>query len=209
MRSDIFVVGLTGGIGTGKSTAGDFFKEMGCEVIDADKVSKKLMEKDTATYKKIVSEFGKEILCQDKSLDRKKLADKVFNDRDSLIILQSLLADSLEVELLKQFNSLPVEKAKPFVILEAPVLYEYGAEYMVDFVLLITADESLQIDRVVSRNNFSREDVKIRIKSQLSTEEKAKRADLIVDNSGTIDEFKIKLREAFEIISKISKKRTA
>ncbi len=207
MRSKIFVLGVTGGIGTGKSTASAYFKKRGLEVIDADEVSKRLMEVGTPTYNNIVSEFGKEIVSKDGSIDRRKLAGIVFNDRQSLIVLQSLLADSLEEDLIDRFKNLSEEKAKPFVVLEAPVLYEYGAEYLVDYVLLVTATEEQQIYRVIARNKMTRDEVKSRIDSQVSTEEKVSRADMVIENNGSIVDFENKLAAAYDEISLVASRR--
>lgn len=207
MRKDKFVVGLTGGIGTGKSTAADLFRKWGCVVFDADSISKQLTKKGEPALAKIISEFGEELIKEDGELDRPALAKIVFNDKNSLIVLQSILADALELDIKQKIAALSDEECKPFVVLEAPVLYEYGAEYLVDYVLIISADEESQIDRVMKRNDVSREDVKRRINSQLPQSEKLGRADLIVENTGSMEEFEAKLWVVYEKIKVLASKR--
>ncbi len=197
MMQSKFVLGLTGSIGTGKSYATTFFKRKGCPILDADKIAKSLYEKGSKLLEDVVSSFGRDILHPDGSLNKERLSEIVFSDKEKLACLNNLLKVELKKKIDGLIDGISVEEAKPFIVLEAPVLFEYGFEDYVDCILLITADEDLIIKRVMARNQVSEEEVRARLNSQISQEEKKKRADICIDNSSSFEEFENKLEEVF------------
>ncbi len=200
MMQNKFVLGLTGSIGSGKSYASTFFEKKGCAVLDADKIAKSLYEKGSKLLEEVASTFGRDVLQADGSLNKERLSEIVFSDKEKLASLNNLLKVELKKKMDKLIDDISFEDAKPFIVLEAPVLFEYGFEKYVDYILLITADEDLIIKRVMERNQVSEEEVRARLNSQISQEEKKKRSDMCIDNSSSFDDFEKKLEEAFKVI---------
>ncbi len=198
MRQNKFILGLTGSIGTGKSFATKFFEKKGCHIIDADVVAKSLYKKGSAILEELRTAFGQSVIDSDGEVDKENLAGIVFNDREKLEELNSIVKKYLTMEVDRIIDGLSEEEAKPFIVLEAPVLFEYGFENYVNQILLITCDEELIIKRVMARNHVTKEEVKARIDSQISQEEKKRRSDYWIDNSGTMEAFEEKLEEFWQ-----------
>lgn len=198
----MMVIGLTGGIGTGKSTAAAYLREKGLAHIDADGISRELTEKGSPMLPLIDSIFGPkgrmgdgstEVVGTDGSLDRKALASMVFSDMKKKEMLEEIMFDAIIEEI--DFQIQESERAGTYgaAILDAPLLFEAGLETMCDKVILLVADETVRIERVCARDGVTSRDVRNRINSQLSDEEKIKRADMVVDNSGSEKELYEKL----------------
>lgn len=177
------VIGLTGGIGAGKSTVSDFLKEKGYIVIDADAIAHQITEKGAAALKKIALCFGADILQKDGSLNRKKLASIVFGDEEKKKQLEQITTMEV-VEIIKnQLNDLRKGGKYDIIFVDAPLLFETGADKLTDCVWLVDADIEVRISRVMDRDQASREEVKNRIQTQMSSEEKKRRSAEIIDNS--------------------------
>ncbi|NLY71848.1 MAG: dephospho-CoA kinase [Clostridiales bacterium] len=175
------LIGLTGGIGTGKSTVSEYLIELGYKVIDADKISREIVEPNSETLNKIAKEFGDEILLQDGSLNRKKLADIVFSDPDKKALLDSIMHTKIIDIIIERAKSYDNEK---FVFLDVPLLYETNMDELVDMVWVVDADEETRINRIMIRDKLTREQAIDRINNQMSQSEKVKKADYVIDNSG-------------------------
>lgn len=176
------VIGLTGGIGTGKSTVTEYLISKGFPVIDADYISRKVTEKGSHVLDSVRNAFGDEYFTEDGELDRKMMAALVFNSPRHKVLLESII--TAEVLRLCEYE---IEKLRQqecdIVFLDAPLLFESGADKMTDLVWLITADEGVRIQRVMIRDKCSREEVLDRMRNQMSCEEKAKLSQEIIDNS--------------------------
>ncbi|MCI5688076.1 MAG: dephospho-CoA kinase [Emergencia sp.] len=177
------VIGLTGGIGAGKSTVSDYLLDKGYIVIDADKIARSLTDKGSDTLQALTAAFGEEILFADGSLDRKKLAGIVFSDGEKRLILEELTTKEVVRIIEERLMQLQGEGYKGPVFVDAPLLFESGADRLTGAVWLVDADMDVRVARVMARDGISAEDVKRRIANQMDSEEKKARSTDIIDNS--------------------------
>ncbi|MGP6151150.1 dephospho-CoA kinase [Priestia flexa] len=194
------VVGLTGGIASGKSTVSAIFREMNIPVIDADQIAKEVVQNGRVAYSKIVEVFGKEILQEDLEINRAALGQIIFHNEQERQKLNSIVHPEVRSEMLKQKEQLIAEQYQ-LVVLDIPLLFESKLTYLVDQVIVVHVNELVQLERLQKRNNLSKEDALARIKSQLPLTEKAKMADFIIDNNGSIDETK---EQVIKLVSKLT-----
>lgn len=179
------ILGLTGGIASGKTMVSDFFKSKNFPVIDADVIAHDVMKAGTPTVEKIRTVFGEEVIQADGEIDRKKLGSIIFADPEKRKELDSIVHGEVIRELERQKEQLIQEKV-PLIVLDIPLLYEVGYENKVDEVMVIYVDRPTQKERLLKRNpDLSAEEAENRINAQLSLEEKAKRANVLVDNRGS------------------------
>lgn len=185
--------GLTGGIATGKSTAKKLIEGLGFPVVDADQISHMLTGIGAEGYQKVLSQFGKDILAEDLSLDRKKLATLVFNDMKKKEQLEAILHPLIQQEVLLQ-KSQHQKAGVQLCFYDVPLLFEKNLAAQFDYSILIWCDAQAQVQRLMSRNKFSLEDAMLRIKNQLPLIEKVSRADYCVDNSGGMADLEKQLK---------------
>lgn len=187
-------LGLTGGIATGKTTAANFLKGLGAKIIDADKIAHKIMGAEGPAYSDIVQFFGNNILDDDGSINRKKLGEIVFNNSE----LRQKLEKITHPIILREIKSQLQETADYNTVLVAPLLFEVGIDNLVDQVWVIHCSRETQIKRLKNRDNLTREAVKVRINAQMSLDKKIEKADLAIENEGSIKDLERKLRVAWE-----------
>lgn len=188
------VVGLTGGIASGKSTVANMFKEMGIEVIDADIEARKAVEIGEAAYEQIVTYFGEGILNDDHTINRSKLAEIIFNDS----VKRQKLNEIVHPDVRRRMNEkkeTAILRGDQVVVLDIPLLFESGLKHMVDVVLLVYVEKDVQLQRLMDRNLLTKEEALARIQSQMPIEDKRKLADKVINNNGTIDDTKKQLIE--------------
>lgn len=191
------IIGMTGGIATGKSTVSDIFKSHDIPVIDADQIVYDLERKGEPGLQAIVDTFGEAYLTEEGELDRHKFGAEVFADekmRDRLNeVLKPLIRSRIEseVERVKQTNI-------PLAILDVPLLYEGGYEKLCDMIVVVAVNENTQKERLIERNQLTDSEATQRIASQMSLEEKIKHADHMIDNSTTIENTKQQVEELLE-----------
>ena len=187
------ILGLTGGIATGKSTASEYFEGRGIKVICADKIAREVVEKKEI-LETLVSVFGREIIENEK-LDRKKLREIVFKDKLLVERLNNIthpaIIDRIKLEVENNKN-------EKLIILDIPLLFEGNYEFLVEKILLISCDLEVQIKRVQSRDRVSKENAKNIIKNQMPLAEKMEKADYIIENNGEQKEFLEKLEKFLE-----------
>lgn len=181
------IIGLTGSIGTGKSTIANRFKELDIPVVDADLIARQVVEPGEAAYEQIVETFGEGILQLDKTLDRKALGAIVFQDDTKRKELNAIIHPAIRKELIHQRDQY-VDEGVKCVVVDIPLLYESNLIDYVDKVLVVYVDEEVQLQRVVSRDNSTEKEAKQRIASQIPVAEKAKQADAVIDNNGTVEQ---------------------
>jgi dephospho-CoA kinase len=175
------VIGLTGGIASGKSLVADILRELGAEIIDADEVYRSLIVPGAPLYEKILSQWGKEILNDNGHIDRRKLGTMVFSDPEQRHRLDALTHPAI-IDSIKE----KLEKGeKKISVVVAPLLLEAGQKALVNQVWLVVLDEETQLRRLSGRDNLSGEEARRRIQSQMPQREKEKYADLTIDNSGS------------------------
>ncbi|MGM0903410.1 MAG: dephospho-CoA kinase [Bacillota bacterium] len=187
-------IGLTGGIASGKSTVSKMLTDLGIPVIDADIEARLAVEQGETAYNDIVRYFGEDILDQDGDINREKLGSIVFHDDEKRKALNSFVHPAVRERMLAK-----VERAKQnsekAIVLDIPLLIEGNLQYMADKILLVYVNEETQLQRLMERNQYSKEEALARIKSQMPIGEKVKHADKVIDNNGTIAETKQQLEE--------------
>ncbi|KXZ13668.1 dephospho-CoA kinase [Bacillus nakamurai] len=186
------VIGLTGGIASGKSTVARMLIDKGITVIDADIIAKQAVEKGMPAYRQIIEAFGKEILLENGELDRRKLGSIVFTNEQKRLMLNNIVHPAVRAEMMKQRDE-AVSRHEPFVVLDIPLLYESELEYLVDKVIVVTVTKETQLKRLMERNSLTEEEALSRITSQMPLADKTKRADNVIDNSGSVEKTKQQL----------------
>ena len=180
----MFKIGLTGGIASGKSTVLTYFKDKGIPYIDADIVAREVVEPGTEGLKAIVDTFGSNVLQDDGTLNREALGAIVFHNEEKRQLLNSCLKTHIRnriMELTSQYE----QGNTPILIYDIPLLIEGEWYTMMDEVWLVYVNETTQIERLMSRNGYTREDAIARINSQMRLDDKRAYADVIIDNNGT------------------------
>ncbi len=197
-------IGLTGGIGSGKSTVSQWFKERGVPVLDADKTVHRMYKSDRLTISKLVQEFGAEILKRNGEIDRSILGVRVFSDDAARKQLSRILRGRI-AECMQEEQAAVLDTGAKFCIWDVPLLIESGFVKFVDKVWVVWVPRELQIERVLARdNNLSRADVEARIDAQGSLDEKRKHADVVIDNSGSALETERQLEELWKKLNLLS-----
>ena len=212
MDNKVRVVGLTGGIGTGKSTAAEYLKKKGFAHIDADQIGRDITADGSPMLPVLDGIFGPtgeygvegfDILREDGSLDRKALASIVFTDMNKKLKLDEVMFKAIIAET-KRLVEVYSQDDPVGILIDAPLLFEAGLDKECDLVLLIVADMDVRIHRVCARDGATEQEVKNRINSQMSDEEKISRSHVVVDNSGNLKELEKQLEEFFSKFSKNS-----
>jgi dephospho-CoA kinase len=193
------IIGLTGGIGSGKSTAAQILAEFGAKVIDADKVAHEVFNPGTEGLQKVVETFGECVLNSKGEIDRKKLGEIVFNDPTALATLNDIIhprAYDLTKSRLEEFRSQGVE----VVVLEVILLVEAGWDHLADEIWVTTATEDTVVKRLQESRGLTREEILTRIHAQTPNEDRKKHADVVIENDGSYQELKTKLAELWNSI---------
>ncbi|KQL55406.1 dephospho-CoA kinase [Heyndrickxia shackletonii] len=181
------IIGLTGGIASGKSTISNMLREKGFTIIDADIAAREVVNIGEEAYLAIVKEFGEEILQEDLTINRGKLGAIVFNQEEKRLLLNSIVHPAVR----KYMNAKKEEallSGKNTVILDIPLLFESKLTYMVEKTILVYVDEQIQLKRLMERNHFSEAEAKARISAQMPLKDKIPLADAVIDNNGNITE---------------------
>lgn len=187
------VVGLTGGIGSGKSTVVRMFGDQGVHWVDADDVAREVVEPGTPALEEIARHFGQDILQEDGSLNRAALRDVVFRDPAQRKWLESLLHPIIREELIRQLH--PADYTLPYVLLVSPLLLETDQHSLADRVVVVDVPVETQIERTMARDDNARDQVERIIAAQMPREERLQRADHVVDNSRRKDDVARQVRE--------------
>lgn len=178
----MYVVGLTGGIGSGKTAVSDHLEHKGIVVVDADRVSREVVAPGSDALPKIAAHFGKAFLLADGQLDRSRLRHRIFSDNDAKHWLEDLLHPLIRQESYRQLQAAD----SPYVLLVSPLLIEFGQTAICDQVLVVDIAETTQIARTMSRDDNSEQQVKNIIASQTSRTQRLEAATEIIDNSGNL-----------------------
>lgn len=180
------LLGLTGGIASGKSTVSQYFEQRNFPLIDADVVARKVVEPGSKGLALIVEAFGSEILASDQSLNREALGKIIFHDDTKRELLNTVLADEIKQEIVKELLYL-TEANYELIVLDIPLLFEAGYDAFVDQTMVVYVDEETQLNRLMLRDGIPEHEAQARIKSQMSLEEKVKKSDCVIDNSDSLE----------------------
>lgn len=191
------IIGLTGSFASGKSTVSEMIRDTGIHVVCADDLARKAVDPGKPAYEKIIHTFGREILKQDKTIDRAKLGSIVFSSEEKRKKLNSLVHPEVIREMKDRIVELKNRKEK-IAVLDISLLYEENLNSLCDQVIVAYAPDELMLKRGLKRDDLSKEEIKQRIASQMSIEEKKKRADYVIDNSGTVEETREQVEKMLE-----------
>jgi dephospho-CoA kinase len=184
MSAQQFVVGITGGIGSGKSAVTDYLEIKGITVVDADKVARVVVEPGTSGLAAIADHFGGDILLPDGTLDRAALRKIVFDEPDERKVLEGITHPRIREEIARQLS----EAGSPYVVLASPLLLESGQSSFADYVVVVDVPESVQLSRTMTRDGNSEQLVKSIMAVQLDRETRLARSDTSISNEGTLEE---------------------
>jgi dephospho-CoA kinase len=182
------VIGLTGGIASGKSTVSRYLRERGAVIIDADTLAKELVAQGTPAWQEIVAFFGSQVLDEAGNIDRKRLAQIIFADPQARSKLNSIVHPKVIETTKKRIRELKDNDNVPLIVVDAPLLIEAGMTDLVDEVWVVAVPVQEQLNRLVFRDKLSKEEAIKRIYSQMPLAEKLTYADRIIDNSGSMEE---------------------
>ena len=181
------VIGLTGSIATGKSTVSKMFSDLDIPVIDADRLSREVVEPGEPAYEQIVQTFGEGILHKDKTIDRKQLGKVIFSNKEKRQQLNDIVHPEVRREMIARREAYKKKETKA-VVLDIPLLFESELTDYADRTLVVYVDEETQLERLMARDDSKVEEAKQRIASQIQISKKAGWADAVIDNSGSIEE---------------------
>lgn len=203
----MLLVGLTGGIASGKSLVSNYLRELGAYIIDYDIVSRAVVEPGLPAWKDVVNYFGQEILQEDQKLNRAKLGRIVFNDDSKRKKLESFIHHRLCDEVQRQEKTVIEANPEVVVVHDVPLLFETGVDKRMEKTIVVYASEENQLRRLMARDGLSKADATIRIKSQFPLAEKVKRSDFIIDNNGSMEETKRQVQELYQTLSALAREK--
>ena len=188
-------IALTGSIGAGKSTVAEVLRSVGAQVIDADAISRKVTEKDTLLLAHLARVFGDDIISEDGTLDRQKMAEVGFADPASYLRMNGMIQTAIKIKMLEKLKLLECCGYKA-AFAEVPLLFEAGWDREFDLCWTVSAPEQLRIERVKKRSGLSEEQILARMAKQMPQEEKERRADLVIVNDGDMNALRKAVYEA-------------
>jgi dephospho-CoA kinase len=201
-----FTVGVTGGIGSGKSAVCEILGEFGREVIAADPLARAIMETNIGVMQQLKKMLGEAMYSSDGNLDRARVASMIFGDRLLREKVNEIVHPRVFEAIRAKLASLPGARRAPYVVVEAALIYESGMDKLLDQVVVVDADPEIRIQRVMIRDSVTREEVAKRIRSQLSAAEKVRRGDIVIRNSGDRLSLPEKVRFVDSILRSLSQK---
>ncbi len=191
------VIGLTGGIGSGKSTVAQLLAELGAVILDADKVGHEAFKAGTDTWREVVAAFGRQVLTLEGDVDRKKLAEVVFGNPEALSRLNQIMHPQIG-KMVKARLEEYRRQGVSVVALEIPLLVETGGTSLVDDVWVTVASEPTVLRRLEERSGLSRQQSLARLRAQVLNEERVKHADVVINNDGSLDELKAEVEQLWQ-----------
>jgi dephospho-CoA kinase len=200
----MIIVGLTGSVGSGKSTVSNFFKDLGAYIIDWDELARKVTRPHSKAWKEIVGYFGKRILNDDLTINRQKLADMVFSNKEELAKLNQIVHPEVFREDERATSEITSHEPGALIIKDIPLLFEVTRPIFVDKVVVVSASEQTQLRRLEEKG-INRRDAQRRIESQLPVEEKIESADFVINNDGPLEETRRQVEKIYSVLRKEKK----
>lgn len=191
------IIGLIGGIGSGKSVVRDQLAELGAEVIDADRLGHEVYRPGTIGFDAVVDAFGREVVGADGAIDRRRLGALVFADPARLARLNAIVHPLIRAEIVHRLEQARQRGGVPAIVLEAAILLEAGWRPLVDEVWLIAADREAVLERLSVSRGLSREQIRSRLKHQMTDDERRREADVVIENTSSLDELRMRVRETW------------
>ena len=204
-KKDYLVVGVTGGLGVGKTTVCDLFMRLGRTVMSADEIARELTERDPSIRHQIRAAFGDSIYSPKGVLNRAELANVVFASIRQRRRLDSIVHPAVFKIIDERINSMTADQRRPYLLIEAALIYETGMDKRLDYVIVVDAEDQTRIQRVMQRDHVSREQVMRRIQSQMPGERKRTQADFIVENNSSPNTLRSKLSFLDSLLATLSR----
>jgi dephospho-CoA kinase len=198
MVGRIPVIGLTGGIGAGKSTVTQMLEALGAAVIDADKVGHQIYLPDLPAWREIVDTFGPEVLNADRTINRQALGKLVFADPEALRTLNRIVHPKMFDRMVELITEMRARGGMKAIVVEAAVLIEANWMALVDQVWVVVASEAVVVDRLAKQRHLSSEQVRTRIAAQLTNDERLNHADVVIRNDGSLEEVRHAVQQAWD-----------
>jgi len=200
----MLIVGLTGGVASGKTVISKILREEGAYLIDADQIAKDLVRPHTSTWNELRRVFGDGILDEDGSIHRKKLAAKVFSDPEQRNLLNQILHPRIKEEMDRRTKEIGQNDPEAIVVIDAALLVELGNYREMDRLIVVASTARQQIERLRNRNGMEEEEAQKIITCQMPLEEKLKVADFVIRNEGSLEETKRRVKEVFQELKRIA-----
>jgi dephospho-CoA kinase len=204
----MLLVGLTGGIASGKSLVGKVLRDLGANLIDADQIVHCLMEQDQQAWQEVVEHFGQGILLSNKEIDRRKLGEIVFNDEEQRAWLNKCLHPKVFEAFLASVRNMKNRPPGTVIVLDAALLIETGYDKKMDRTVVVYAEPEQQLERLMRRNSFTQEQAIARIRSQMPLGEKRRHADYVIDNTGSREYTEQQVRDVFAKLKQEAERHT-
>ncbi|HBY19310.1 MAG: dephospho-CoA kinase [Marinimicrobia bacterium 46_43] len=203
----MFFLGLTGGLGSGKSTVAAFFKAWGAEVHDADDIAKSIIGTHEAVKQKIRLLFGEDIFPSTQNFNKALLAERAFASGENQEKLNALVHPYVK-EKIREIYHAALKKNPPLLVIEASMLFEAGSENLYNSVLVVTAPASCRIDRALKRGSLSKEQILLRMSLQMPEKEKIRRADYVIHNDGSLEALEAKAKTLYSKLLETQESKT-
>jgi dephospho-CoA kinase len=199
----MLIVGLTGGVASGKTAVSQVLKEEGAYIIDADQIARELVQPHKPAWNELIRAFGKEILQEDGSIHRKKLAEKVFADPEQRKLLNQILHPRIKEEMDRRTKEIGQKDPEAIVVIDAPLIVELGDHREMDKLIVVASTQTQQIERLKERDGIGPEEALRILSSQMPVEEKVNLADFVIRNEGSLEETKKRAKEVFKELRKV------
>mgnify|MGYP006078757329 FL=1 len=193
-------IGLTGGIGSGKSSVSQHFKKWGAHIFDADTVAKNILNNNEIAQNEVISEFGTDVLGANGRIDKSKLSRIVFKDEDNQLTLNTIIHPYVFTEIDKDFDLTLSKGENDIFVVDAALIYESGADTHMDYVIVVISHLGLRVERVLARGDLSRDEFLKRVELQWSDEEKIQMADFIILNNSSEDNLLEEAKKTYDLL---------
>tara|TARA_B110001452_G_scaffold107224_2_gene88840 strand:+ start:2017 stop:2610 length:594 start_codon:yes stop_codon:yes gene_type:complete len=193
-------IGLTGGIGSGKSSVSQHFKKWGAHIFDADTVAKNILNNNEIAQNEVISEFGTDVLGANGRIDKSKLSRIVFQDEDNQLTLNTIIHPYVFTEIDKDFDLTLSKGENDIFVVDAALIYESGADTHMDYVIVVISHLGLRVERVLARGDLSRDEFLKRVELQWSDEEKVQMADFIILNNSSEDNLLEEAKKTYDLL---------
>ncbi|NWG04020.1 MAG: dephospho-CoA kinase [Syntrophaceae bacterium] len=198
----MLIVGLTGGVASGKTAVSQVLKEEGAYIIDADQIARELVQPRQPAWNELVRAFGQDILQDDGTIHRKKLAERIFGNSNERKRLNQILHPRIKEEMNRRAKEIGTKDPEAIVVIDAPLLVELEDHQEMDKLIVVTSTQTQQIERLKDRDQKNTEEALRMVSSQMPLEEKVKFADYIIRNEGSLEETKNRAKEVYQALKK-------
>lgn len=205
-QAETLILGITGGIASGKSTVAHMLQELGAPMIDFDLLAREVVEPEKPAWKEIIKYFGDGVLREDRSLDRKKLSQMVFDNPGKRKKLESITHPRIMDLYLERVREVAKSHSTPILQAVIPLLFEASLEELVHKILVVSVPREMQIDRLTRRDHISREQAERILKAQLPIEDKLKHADFVIRNEKGLEETRKQVMDLWQTLTRINRK---